>query len=84
MRQFIKEYATVYTENGFQYVLLPNGLKIPNIVSTRVTDDANSNMAFVEVGFHCNVCSNLDEALKNYGHDKIIFTSDGKLTIHEK
>jgi hypothetical protein len=61
-----KNFATVYTENGQQFVLAKGGWKIPDIVKTIVTDDCADDMATVEITLRCNIVGSADEAKAIY------------------
>jgi hypothetical protein len=59
-------FATVYTENGMQFVMIEGGIKIPNIVKTIVTDDCNNDYATVQITLNCNIVENYSQALSIY------------------
>lgn len=63
---FIKSIATVYSENGMHFVMLPDGKNIPHIVKTTVTDDCNDTCATVLIELRCNIRSTKEEALELY------------------
>lgn len=65
-----KNLATVYTENGMQFVMIKGGIKIPEIVKTVVIDDCADNCATVEITLKCNIVGNFSEALSIYKPDK--------------
>lgn len=65
-KEFIKWMPTVYTENGMQFVLMPDGKKILDIVKTTVIDDCNDKCATVIIELRCNICSTKEEALGKY------------------
>lgn len=61
-----KNLATVYTENGMQFVMIKGGIKIPDIVKTIVIDDCADNCATVEITLKCNIVGSFDEAKAIY------------------
>lgn len=65
-----KNLATVYTENGMQFVVIQGGLKIPNIVKTIVTDDCAESCGTVEITLKCNIVGSFSEALEIYYPDE--------------
>lgn len=65
-----KNYATVYTENGQQFVLAKGGWKIPDIVKTIVIDDCADDLATVQITLRCNIVGNIDEAKEIYKSDE--------------
>jgi len=65
-KEFIKSIATVYSENGMHFVMLPDGKSIPHIVKTTVIDDCNDRSAIVIIELRCNICSTKEEALELY------------------
>lgn len=81
MKQFIKEIPTVYTENGMNFVLMPNGNKLPDVIKTILTDDCADSYATVMVELRCNICSTKEEALEKYGLSEVKFYSNGKITL---
>lgn len=75
-KEFIKWMPTVYSENGMQFVMLPDGKKIPDIVKTTVIDDCNDTCATVIIELKCNICSTKEEALKLYKISNELFRID--------
>ena len=80
-KEFVKWMPTVYTENGMNFVLLPNGDKILNIIKTTVIDDCNDKFASVIIELRCNICSTKEEALEKYGIQKEIMRIDSNGNI---
>lgn len=68
--QIFRDRATVYAENGMHYVMI-NGVKIPGIVKTVVTDDCTAKSATVEVTLECNIVGSFEEALVIYNVDNL-------------
>lgn len=61
-----KNLPTVYAENGMHYVMLEDGKKIKNIISTVVTDDCYKDSAVVQITLNCNIAEDWDDALSIY------------------
>lgn len=70
MKTPYKGFATVYTENGMNFVMIEGGIKIPNIVGTIVTDNCNNEYATVHITLNCNIVENYKQALSIYKPDE--------------
>lgn len=64
MSPFYNKLATVFTENGRHKVMLPNGMVIPHLVKTVVTDGVEK--AEVTFTVFCNIEATKEEALMAY------------------
>ena len=67
MSKFFKGFASVYVENGFHKVVLPNGTKIPHLVKT--VTECDVDRAEVTFTVLCNNVSSFEEAIRGYNKD---------------
>lgn len=59
-----KALYKVYTENGMNFVLLPDGTRMPSIIRTIVEDGVN-DFSRVTIEVECYLYSTKEEALSN-------------------
>jgi len=64
MPKFFPQFATVYTEDGYHKVMLPNGVVIPGL--TKTVTECGIDFSEVTFTFTCNRVSTKKEALELY------------------
>ena len=65
MSKFQKDWCTVIEHDGFHYVVTPDGLKIPAVITT-VTTDTVGVAPQCTLTIHCNIAKDLEDAINKY------------------
>ena len=62
---FNENFCSVIYEDGMHHVILPNGNKIPGLITT-VTTDSTGISAQCELTIHCNIAKDYEDAILKY------------------
>ncbi len=62
MPTFNKDWCTVIEQDGMHFVIMPNGSKIPAVITT-ITTDSIGTTPQCTLTIHCNIAKDLEDAI---------------------
>ena len=65
MSNFNENWCTVIYERGMHMVVMPNGSKIPGVITT-ITNDSTGVSPQCTLTIHCNIAKDLEDAINKY------------------